>query len=52
MSSIVSQRDFRKVMLSALAQIKGLGSFREHQARRREMLALYGWTGGGNGLAL
>lgn len=46
------QRNFRKVMLSALAQIKGLGNFREHQARRREVLALYRWTGEGNGLAL
>ncbi|KAJ9223717.1 transcriptional regulator family: Fungal Specific TF [Paecilomyces variotii] len=48
------QRNFRKVMRSALAQVHGrvpedLG---EQQRRRREVLALYRWTGDGSGLAL
>ncbi|KAK7753309.1 Xylanolytic transcriptional activator xlnR [Diatrype stigma] len=48
------QRNFSKVMRSALAQVRGrvpedLGE--QHQ-RRREVLALYRWTGDGTGLAL
>ncbi|MCJ1250318.1 hypothetical protein MMC30_007544 [Trapelia coarctata] len=48
------QRNFRKVMRSALAQVKGRISedFGEKQLRRREVLALYRWTGDGTGLAL
>lgn len=48
------QRNFRKVMRSALAQVKGrlLEDFGEQQLRRREVLALYRWTGDGTGLAL
>ncbi|WPH04596.1 Hypothetical protein R9X50_00748800 [Acrodontium crateriforme] len=50
------QRNFRKVMRSALAQVRGrmvegTGSW-EQQAKRREVLALYRWTGDGTGLAL
>lgn len=44
-----SQRHMRKVMRSALAQVKGLG---EQQLKRREVLSLYRWTGDGTGLAL
>ncbi|KAL2148469.1 hypothetical protein VTH82DRAFT_2023 [Thermothelomyces myriococcoides] len=48
------QRNFSRVMRSALAQVRGrvpedLG---EQQQRRRELLALYRWTGDGTGLAL
>jgi len=48
------QRNFSRVMRSALAQVRGrvpedLGE--QHQ-RRRELLALYRWTGDGTGLAL
>ncbi|KAK3319349.1 fungal-specific transcription factor domain-containing protein [Apodospora peruviana] len=48
------QRNFSRVMRSALAQVRGrvpedLG---EMQQRRRELLALYRWTGDGTGLAL
>ncbi|MCJ1382263.1 hypothetical protein MMC17_005376 [Xylographa soralifera] len=48
------QRNFRKVMRSALAQVKGRISedFGEQQLRRREVLSLYRWTGDGTGLAL
>ncbi|MCJ1293114.1 hypothetical protein MMC34_004667 [Xylographa carneopallida] len=48
------QRNFRKVMRSALAQVKGRVSedFGEQQLRRREVLSLYRWTGDGTGLAL
>ncbi|KAE8354169.1 fungal-specific transcription factor domain-containing protein [Aspergillus coremiiformis] len=48
------QRTFRKVMRSALAQVRGrmLEDFGEQQQRRREVLALYRWTGDGSGLAL
>lgn len=50
----IQQRNFSKVMRSALAQVRGrvpedLGE--QHQ-RRRELLALYRWTGDGTGLAL
>ncbi|KAK4693744.1 hypothetical protein P7C71_g3707, partial [Lecanoromycetidae sp. Uapishka_2] len=43
------QRHMRKVMRSALAQVKGLGG---EQSKRREILSLYRWTGDGTGLAL
>ncbi|EKD21700.1 uncharacterized protein L3040_004923 [Drepanopeziza brunnea f. sp. 'multigermtubi'] len=48
------QRNFRKVMRSALAQVKGRvpEDFGEQQLRRREVLSLYRWTGDGTGLAL
>ncbi|KAL1952946.1 hypothetical protein VTO42DRAFT_3930 [Malbranchea cinnamomea] len=48
------QRNFRKVMRSALAQVRGRvpDDFGEQQQRRREVLALYRWTGDGTGLAL
>ncbi|KAF2020018.1 transcriptional activator xlnR [Aaosphaeria arxii CBS 175.79] len=49
------QRNFRKVMRSALQQVRGRG-MDEHaefaQQRRREMLSLYRWSGDGQGLAL
>lgn len=50
----IFQRNFSRVMRSALAQVRGrvpedLGE--QHQ-RRRELLALYRWTGDGTGLAL
>jgi hypothetical protein len=49
-----SQRTFRKVMRSALAQVRGRvpEDFGEQQQRRREVLALYRWSGDGSGLAL
>ena len=48
------QRNFRKVMRSALAQVKGRipEDFGEQQQRRREVLSLYRWTADGTGLAL
>ncbi|PWY72181.1 xylanolytic transcriptional activator [Aspergillus sclerotioniger CBS 115572] len=48
------QRTFRKVMRSALAQVRGriLEDFGEQQQRRKEVLALYRWSGDGSGLAL
>ncbi|OQE44855.1 hypothetical protein PENCOP_c002G07473 [Penicillium coprophilum] len=48
------QRTFRKVMRSALAQVRGRvpEDFGEQQSRRREVLALYRWSGDGSGLAL
>ena len=48
------QRNFRKVMRSALSQVKGRipEDFGEQQQRRREVLSLYRWTGDGTGLAL
>ncbi|KAE8131711.1 Xylanolytic transcriptional activator xlnR [Aspergillus pseudotamarii] len=48
------QRTFRKVMRSALAQVRGRmpEDFGEQQQRRREVLALYRWAGDGSGLAL
>ncbi|KAK3077107.1 hypothetical protein LTS18_011198 [Coniosporium uncinatum] len=48
------QRNFRKVMRSALAQVRGrmLEDIGEQQMKRREVLALYRWTGDGTGLAL
>jgi hypothetical protein len=48
------QRNFRKVMRSALQQVRGrvLDDFGEQQLRRREVLSLYRWTGDGTGLAL
>ncbi|GAB7362717.1 hypothetical protein MBLNU230_g3023t1 [Neophaeotheca triangularis] len=48
------QRNFRKVMRSALSQVRGrmIEDFGEQQLRRREVLALYRWTGDGTGLAL
>ncbi|KAF1958402.1 hypothetical protein CC80DRAFT_409247 [Byssothecium circinans] len=47
------QRNFRKVMISTLAQIKGHGHSREMSpAKRREVLSLYRWTTLGNGLAI
>lgn len=48
------QRNFRKVMRSALSQIRGRISedFGEEQQRRREVLSLYRWTDDGTGLAL
>ncbi|EAT83908.1 hypothetical protein SNOG_08740 [Parastagonospora nodorum SN15] len=47
------QRNFRKVMRSALQQVRGRG-VDEHvaQQHRREMLSLYRWSGDGCGLAL
>lgn len=49
-----SQRNFRKVMRSALAQVRGrmIEDAGEQEKRRREVLALYRWTGDGTGLAL
>ncbi|KAF2129582.1 hypothetical protein P153DRAFT_385788 [Dothidotthia symphoricarpi CBS 119687] len=49
------QRNFRKVMRSALQQVRGRDPD-EHaelaQQRRREMLSMYRWSGDGTGLAL
>lgn len=48
------QRNFRKVMRSALAQVRGRvpDDFGEQQQRRREVLSLYRWTSDGSGIAL
>ncbi|KAL1311777.1 hypothetical protein AAFC00_001861 [Neodothiora populina] len=48
------QRNFRKVMRSALQQVRGrtIEDPVEQQQRRREVLALYRWCGDGTGLAL
>jgi len=48
------QRNFSRVMRSALAQVKGRVSedLGEQHQRRRELLGLYRWTGNGTGLAL
>ena len=49
------QRNFRKVMRSALQQVRGRGmdeTAEFAQLRRREMLSLYRWSGDGTGLAL
>jgi hypothetical protein len=48
------QRNFSKVMRSALAQVRGRvpEDLNEQHQRRRELLALYRWTGDGTGLAL
>ncbi|KAH8131230.1 hypothetical protein ACSS6W_001128 [Trichoderma asperelloides] len=48
------QRNFSKVMRSALALIRGRvpEDLAEQQQRRRELLGLYRWTGNGTGLAL
>ncbi|KAK4954291.1 hypothetical protein LTR10_007721 [Elasticomyces elasticus] len=48
------QRNFRKVMRSALAQVRGrsIEDSGEQQLRRREMLSLYRWERSGTGLAL
>jgi len=48
------QRNFSKVMRSALAQVRGRmpDDLGEQHQRRRELLALYRWTGDGTGLAL
>jgi hypothetical protein len=48
------QRNFSKVMRSALAQVRGRvpEDLNEQNQRRRELLALYRWTGDGTGLAL
>ncbi|KAF2451212.1 hypothetical protein P171DRAFT_346221 [Karstenula rhodostoma CBS 690.94] len=49
------QRNFRKVMRSALQQVRGRGMDENAefaQLRRREMLSLYRWSGDGTGLAL
>ena len=41
-------------MRSALAQVRGrmMEDYGEQQLRRREVLALYRWSGDGTGLAL
>ena len=47
------QRNFRKVMQSALAQVGDMpADAGEQQRRRREVLSLYRWTGDGHGLAI
>ncbi|KAL2015628.1 hypothetical protein VTK56DRAFT_5085 [Thermocarpiscus australiensis] len=48
------QRNFSRVMRSALAQVRGRvpEDLREQHQRRRELLSLYRWTGDGTGLAL
>ena len=53
-TDIVSKRNFSKVMRSALAQVRGRvpEDLHEQHQRRRELLALYRWTGDGTGLAL
>ncbi|KAF2657088.1 hypothetical protein K491DRAFT_777514 [Lophiostoma macrostomum CBS 122681] len=47
------QRNFRKIMISTLSQIKGHVHAKEMTpAKRREVLSLYRWTSLGNGLAI
>ncbi|KAF8456967.1 fungal-specific transcription factor domain-containing protein [Terfezia claveryi] len=49
------QRNLRKVMRSALSQVRGRGlpeDMEEQKLRRREVLQLYRWCGDGTGLAL
>ncbi|KAH0552844.1 hypothetical protein GP486_006955 [Trichoglossum hirsutum] len=48
------QRNFRKVMHSALAQVQGFApeDMVDQQLRRRDMLSFYRWTANGTGLAL
>lgn len=49
------QRNFRKIMQSALAQVHGRlpeESIQQERRRRREMLALYRWSRSGGGLAI
>lgn len=48
------QRNFSRVMRSALAQVRGRvpEDLAEQHHRRRELLSLYRWTGDGTGLAL
>ncbi|KAF8545205.1 fungal-specific transcription factor domain-containing protein [Trichophaea hybrida] len=49
------QRNFRKVMRSALNQVRGRGApedVDEQKLKRREVLQLYRWCGNGTGLAL
>ncbi|KAI5795659.1 fungal-specific transcription factor domain-containing protein [Geopyxis carbonaria] len=49
------QRNFRKVMRSALNQVRGRGApedVDEQKQKRREVLQLYRWCGSGSGLAL
>ncbi|KAL7275408.1 hypothetical protein RUND412_001646 [Rhizina undulata] len=49
------QRNFRKVMRSALSQVRGRGTpedMEEQKMKRREVLQLYRWCGDGTGLAL
>ncbi|KAF2020592.1 hypothetical protein BU24DRAFT_416260 [Aaosphaeria arxii CBS 175.79] len=47
------QRNFRKIMISTLSQIKGHAHSREMTpAKRREVLSLYRWTSLGNGIAI
>lgn len=50
----LAQRNFRKVMRSALQQVRGRlrEDPTEQQNWRREVLKLYRWTGDGTGLAL
>lgn len=52
---IDGQRNFRKVMRSALNQVRGRGApedVDEQKLKRREVLQLYRWCGNGTGLAL
>lgn len=51
-NKVLSQRHMRKVMRSALAQVKGRLPDGDQQLFRREILSLYRWTGDGTGLAL
>ncbi|PWW77670.1 hypothetical protein C7212DRAFT_277013 [Tuber magnatum] len=49
------QRNFRKVMRSALSQVRGRGApedMEDQKLKRREVLQLYRWCGDGSGLAL
>jgi hypothetical protein len=49
------QRNFRKVMRSALCQVRGRGApedMEDQKLKRREVLQLYRWCGDGSGLAL
>lgn len=51
----MKQRNFRKVMRSALSQVRGRGApedMEEQKLKRREVLQLYRWCGDGTGLAL
>ena len=53
-ANVSTQRNFSKVMRSALAVVRGRNpeDLGEQHLRRRELLSLYRWTGDGTGLAL
>jgi hypothetical protein len=48
------QKTFRKVLRSALCNVRGTMLFEveQHKARRREFLMMYRWSREGRGLAI